>query len=127
MLHRAHVYNPSTGGSQWPEVTVFFEAPLGAGVTAHLQALVASVWGVPPQHVQAYNISDESELRRMWDAPAHNSPERDLPLLQVGDGPDGPIYSKPGRTQYLVGPTWLQRLHYARERIDLMLAGEYAL
>jgi len=116
MLYRAFVYPPVTFSTDaCLEVCVFFEASSTESCYPRLRHAVGAAWNMPADCVDHYNCFSELELRNNWDAaPAQ---QRDMVLLQTGDGPSGPSYADPARTQFLVGPRWHARLLAAQRGV----------
>lgn len=121
MLYRAHVHTVGDAPVS-AEMTVFFEVPPGADAFTRLVDIVSRAWCCPAESLDAYNMLSERDLRT-WYGPelVVRDADYDTHLLQTGDGPDGPQYSQPDRTQCFVTPRWQQRLAHARQRVDAHL------
>jgi len=119
MLYRAFVNTDDGRPSQ--EMTVFFEVPPGADAYTRLVQVLSAAWCVRAEQLEAYNVLSERELRTWHGAELTvRDADHDTHLLQVGDGPDGPVYCLPDRTQCLVTPRWQQRLAHARHRVEAL-------
>jgi hypothetical protein len=119
MLYRAYVY-PQFTLSDEPqrETLVFFQCDRNQSPSERLRQLVAAAWNTQPALIDFYNLTSEDEHRAMW-APQPGQPA--LPghawLLQTGDGPTGPTFADPLRTQLLCGPIWHDRLVQAQRTV----------
>ena len=125
-LHRAVAYQCHTAATPYnqrqPDATVFFEVPEDTNAGTHLFALLAQVWGCPPDDLEAYNVWSEAELLRNSVLPAAAGDAR---LLENGWS-NGPLFCCAQRTLQLVRPLTQLRLADARHRARPYLAQRLA-
>ncbi len=109
---------------QQPDVTVFVEADTRHAAEHLLPNLLSLAWGCRPADVEFYNLQDEAQLLRdgglsvggldgAAPPPATAGQLGDWALLVTG-WYHGPLFCRADRTQMLVRPLTLARLHQAR-------------
>lgn len=106
MLYRAFAYIRESTAD---EVVVFFDAPTHERAMAALPQLLSTVWSVPADQVEFYNLASELELLRSALGP---SPDGEVRLFETGWVGEA-LYSPAARTYLLVHPQRLATLQRA--------------
>jgi hypothetical protein len=116
-LFRAYASaDPSPAGGHLDDAPVFFEACDIADAHAKLLPMLATLWGCPPDHLDAYNLSSESLLRQEYRE--EGEPHADAALLGSGYSEGRVTYLDPSRALLYVGPVWHRRLSAALQALD---------